>query len=207
MKRLELFIPLQKPYFITQFFGENKSLVYKQLGMKGHNGLDIASPRGKPVLAAHDGQVVYTGQDGNEGIGIVIRTLEPYEYNGQTAYFKSLYWHLLPNVAIKVGQIVGIGDTLGYADSTGLSTGDHLHFGIKPQYQGENEWIWANVDQNNGYFGAIDPEPYLVKDKIFKSRNTDYTSAYEIKSQLQKIAEAIERLGRAIADLIRKKKK
>ena len=205
--RLQLYFPLQKPYFITQFFGPSQLPIYKQLGMLGHNGLDCASPRGKPVLASHDGQVVYAGQDGNEGYGVVIRTLTTFEYNGQEMFFKTLYWHLLANIPVRVGQRVRIGDIVGYADSTGLSTGDHLHFGLKPQYQGANEWTWFNAEQNNGYFGGIDPEPYLIKDKRFSNRNTDYMSSYEIKTGLQMLAEDIERLARSISNYLRRIKK
>src|SRR5260370_31962867 len=60
-----------------------------------------------------------------------------------------------------VGVAVKAGDLLGYADNTGLSTGDHLHFGLKPQAEAEPAGTWINVAQTNGYLGAIDPTPYL----------------------------------------------
>ena len=41
-----------------------------------------------------------------------------------------------------------------------MATGSHLHFGLKPQLKGENDWTWYNVEQNNGYNGSIDPAPY-----------------------------------------------
>lgn len=54
------------------------------------------------------------------------------------------------------------GDLLGYADNTGLSTGDHLHFGLKPVLSAnEAPFTWTTVNPNNGYLGAIDPTPYL----------------------------------------------
>lgn len=196
MKKLELFFPLQKPYFISQYFGENKIPLYKELGMLGHNGFDIVCPLGRPVYASHDGQIVYAGQDGKEGIGIVIRTNEQFlDISGQPQWFKTLYWHLLPNVAIKVGQQVMVGDLIGYADTTGYATGPHLHWGLKPQYQGENDWAWWNSESQNGYKGAIDPAPYIQT-----------MTAFEVRSSLTAIAEAIQKIASRIADLIKRRK-
>lgn len=157
--KLELFFPV-KPWPLTQVFGVNPDL-YKQFGIKGHNGLDIKTYHGQQVYAAHDGTVVYAGMDGKEGVGVVLRTDEEKEYAGGTAFFKSIYWHLINNVPVRVGQKVKTGDLIGYADNTGYSTGDHLHFALKPQAKGENDWTWDNVLQNNGYNGAIDPTPYF----------------------------------------------
>jgi murein DD-endopeptidase MepM/ murein hydrolase activator NlpD len=154
-----LFFPV-KPWIITQGFGVNPDM-YKQFGINGHNGLDIVAGHGQNVYAAHDGVVVYAGLDGNEGVGVVIRTNREVEYAGGKAYMKSIYWHLINNVKVRVGQQVKAGDLIGYADSTGFSTGDHLHFAIKPQAMGENDWTWDNVAQNNGFNGAIDPTPYF----------------------------------------------
>jgi hypothetical protein len=33
---------------------------------------------------------------------------------------------------------------------------------LKPVYQGEQPWQWDNVEQENGYRGAVDPAPYFV---------------------------------------------
>lgn len=156
--KLELFFPL-KPFFITQRFGENPQL-YASLGIAGHNGLDCVASHGQPVRAAHDGVVSFAGDDGKGGWGVVIRTNEPRDYQGSAAYFKTIYWHLVANIPVKAGQQVKCGDVIGYADSTGFSTGDHLHFGLKPLTQGENA-IFDNLEQKNGYNGAIDPFPFL----------------------------------------------
>jgi hypothetical protein len=50
------------------------------------------------------------------------------------------------------------------ADNAGFSTGDHLHFGLKPEFvQEEQPWTRYNVEQDNGYMGAISPAPYFSK--------------------------------------------
>lgn len=198
MKKLELFIPFQKPYFVTQYFGENKIPLYKELGLAGHNGWDIVCPLGKPIYASHDGQVVYAGQDKNEGIGVVVRTLEQFlDTNNNPQFFKTLYWHLLPNPPVSVGQKVKVGDLIGYGDTTGLTTGSHLHWGLKPIYQGENEWQWWNSEQQNGYFGAVDLAPYVQS-----------MTAYELRTILYNtIPEMLKRVAEGIANLIKNLKK
>jgi murein DD-endopeptidase MepM/ murein hydrolase activator NlpD len=161
MRKLELAYPL-RPVFITQPFGVNGEYYQKNgINIVGHNGIDMLAKRGQPVFATHDGQVVYAGMDDKGGWGVVIRTNEPRQYKDGEAFYKTIYWHLLPNISVRVGEQVRVGEVIGYADSTGLSTGDHLHFGLKPQAQGENDWTWVNLEEKNGYFGAIDPMLYF----------------------------------------------
>lgn len=116
---------------------------------------------GKNVRAAHDGEVTFTGYDGSAGLGVVLKTLEPFEFEGKEAYFKTIYWHLnTGTVVVKPGQKVKVGDILAESDNTGFSSGSHLHFGLKPIARGEKPWTWFNLKQDNGYMGAIDPAPY-----------------------------------------------
>lgn len=163
MNKLELWFPVRDAngkYTITQHFGENLIPLYAQLGLKGHNGIDAICEDRALVRAAHDG-IAYTGKDSREGLGVVIITKDQREYNGSTVFFKSIYWHLLA-WAVKDGQEVKVGDVIGYADNTGASTATHLHFGLKPvAKEGELPWMWYNLEQDNGYMGAIDPAPYF----------------------------------------------
>jgi murein DD-endopeptidase MepM/ murein hydrolase activator NlpD len=188
INQFKIFYPT-KPLTVTQKFGETKYLDwYKEHGIdfKGHAGIDMLASHGQPVYAAHYGEVVYAGMDSNEGYGVVIRTTEPCQYAGGIAYMKSVYWHLIKDIPVKVGQKVDAGDIIGYADSTGLSSGDHLHFSIKPQMKGENDWTWMNIEQNNGYFGNIDASPYF---------NGMYSQdAQGIISTLRKIIELLKKI-------------
>ena len=166
MAKFELFYPV-KPLKFNQKFGENANTFYKDQGMVGHNGIDFYTVHGQPVYAAHDG-VCYPEIDSSGGNGVVIRTNEAFDYDGPNApvsgkvYFKTIYWHLVnAHAVVKTGQVVKAGDLIGYADSTGKSTGDHLHFGLKPQAYNEDNFSWYNVDQAGGYLGAIDPAPYF----------------------------------------------
>ena len=167
MKPLQLYYPLH-PWASTQTFGVNGEY-YRAHGIniKGHNGVDAIrggqETYGGNVRAAHDGIVTYAGVDGSEGWGVVLRTKEQFlDTEGRAQVWKSIYWHLLPDIPVRVGQEVKLGDVIGHADNTGFSTGSHLHFGLKPIAQGENEWAWYNLEQDNGYMGAVDPTPYFT---------------------------------------------
>lgn len=173
---------LQKPlkkWRVSQHFGENALSKYKEMGLVGHNGMDIVAPDDEPVYAAHDGRVTFTGYDGSGGLGIVIRTEEKFDYYSektgeyQPAYFKTIYWHLKKgSLKVTGGQSVKAGDHIAGADNTGFSTGSHLHFGLKPIAKGENDWTWYNLEQQNGYSGAIDPEPFFGEPETFKFTKT-----------------------------------
>lgn len=159
MKKLELWYPLQSIY-VSQKFGEH-GVDYSKIGIQGHNGWDFIALDGTPVYASHEGTVTFTGEDGAGGLLIAIRTNDKYEYQGVEVYFKSIYCHLKKgSFKVKAGDVVLVGTKLAEADNTGWSTGDHLHFGLKPVYKGEKDWEWFNLEQSNGYFGAIDPAPY-----------------------------------------------
>jgi murein DD-endopeptidase MepM/ murein hydrolase activator NlpD len=155
--KLELFYPV-KPKVILQGFGANKDYYQKNVDprLQGHPGIDFEALHGQPVYAAHDG-VCYPEIDSKGGNGVVIRTTQSFDYNGGQSYYKSIYWHLIQDDAVvKTGDSVKAGDLIGYADSTGISTGDHLHFGLKPQLWNEQNWTWDNPEQQNGFLGNID---------------------------------------------------
>lgn len=161
---LELFYPV-RPWFVFQGFGQCHSKVcdlYKSLGLKGHNGQDIIAKTGTIVRAAHDGLIVFSGEDATSGLTISIRTHDERQYGVGKAFYKTIYCHLLPgSIRVKAGQSVKVGDIIALSDNTGKSTGPHLHFGLKPVYKGEENWQMANAEQQNGYYGAIDPEPFF----------------------------------------------
>lgn len=169
--KLSLYYPL-KPHYVTQKFGETAFLsYYKENGVtfSGHNGMDLVCHHGDPIRATHDG-LAYYQVDQKQGHGVVIITEDKYDYGAGMFNFKTIYWHLVdpvkePKYKSPIqghdGMRVKAGDIIGYTDSTGLSTGDHLHFGCKPVMKGEPNKAWGNVLQNNGYQGAIDPEPFF----------------------------------------------
>jgi murein DD-endopeptidase MepM/ murein hydrolase activator NlpD len=167
MSKFELYYPVS-PAIINQPFG-NVMAVYTAMGIKGHNGLDMIASHGQPIYAAHDGNA-YWENDGSAGQGVVICSNDTFDYNGGQSKMKTIYWHMCDPIKepkfkspIYGDVIVPVkrGDLIGYADNTGISTGDHLHFGLKPGLPGEPDAQFINSEPSNGYNGAIDPTPYF----------------------------------------------
>ena len=141
-----------KDVYINQYFGENKVDFYSKMGMKGHNGIDFKAKLGCPVMATHDGVVVFAGKDGDGGISVTLYT----RISGKG--YKTIYYHL-SRLNCKVGANVVTGDVIGFAGNTGkYTTGTHLHFGLKKILNKKT------FDYDNGYKGAIDPAPFFKKD-------------------------------------------
>lgn len=218
MARLTLYRPV-KPLVIVQRFGENKACIrfdgkvisaqngvcpsgsepfYPSVGLKGHNGLDIIAWRGVPIYNAQEGYVKELSFDVERGLGVGIITKDKYEFAGGGYYAKLRYWHLL-SISVKAGQFVGVGDLIGFSDNTGNSSGDHLHFEVKPVTINteltEHATSHDNVFPKNGYTGAIDPEPYL-----------DALYAIDAKPIIFKLQNVIAQLAIKVAELLAKKK-
>jgi len=105
---------LSGPARITQMYGNESS----RYAAGYHDGLDIAVPTGSGVAALTDGEVVFAGDAGADGIRVGIRT-----DTGKTYY----YGHLA-ETNVKVGQRVGRGQVVARSGNTGRSTGPHVHF-------------------------------------------------------------------------------
>lgn len=102
-----------------------------------HEGVDIFSPRGTPVVAASSGRVRRVG-DNRLGGKVVWLS------NSQLGH--SQYYAHLDSQLVQSGQQVNTGDTLGLVGNTGnaITTAPHLHFGIYKSGR-----------------GAVDPFPFL----------------------------------------------
>jgi murein DD-endopeptidase MepM/ murein hydrolase activator NlpD len=85
-----------------------------------HTGVDYAAPRGTPVVAVGDGEVILAAYKGGGGNTVKIK---------HNANYTTAYLHLSGyGKAIKRGVKVKQGQVIGYVGSTGLSTGPHLDF-------------------------------------------------------------------------------
>ncbi|WP_353644621.1 M23 family metallopeptidase [Mesorhizobium sp. WSM2239] len=87
---------------------------------KMHTGVDWAAPRGTPIIASGNGVVEKAGWAGGYGRQTIIRHANGYEtsYNHQSAVAKDIK----PGAKVRQGQVIG------YVGSTGLVTGNHLHY-------------------------------------------------------------------------------
>ncbi len=84
----------------------------------GHRAIDYAAAYGTPIRAVGDGTVVFAGWNGAYGRMVKVRHNSTYQTN---------YGHM-SKIAVRYGQQVTQGQTIGYVGSTGLSTGPHLHY-------------------------------------------------------------------------------
>jgi murein DD-endopeptidase MepM/ murein hydrolase activator NlpD len=89
-----------------------------------HSGIDLGAPCGTPIKAAAFGtvfQVVPVAASGGYGNMTIIK------HGGNIA---TLYGHQ-SSIIVSPGQVVAIGQVIGYVGSTGKSTGCHLHWEVR----------------------------------------------------------------------------
>lgn len=97
-----------------------------------HQGLDIKTRDGVPVVAAANGKVTKIERSGYLG-----KTIEIAHEGDQ---FKTLYAHLKGYAeGLKVGHKVVRGKIIGYVGNTGRSTGAHLHYAVYDTKK--EEWV------------------------------------------------------------------
>ena len=97
-----------------------------------HQGLDIKTRAGVPVIAAADGTVVKAKASSYLGKTI--------EIDHEEDRFKTLYAHLKNYTdGLKIGQKVTRGQIIGYVGNTGRSTGAHLHYAVYDM--GNKRWV------------------------------------------------------------------
>ena len=85
-----------------------------------HQGVDLDTGTGWPVVAAKAGVVSFSGYGSAAGNYITID-------HGDGV--RSIYMHLNSR-SVTAGTIVSAGQNIGTTGATGVATGDHLHFGI-----------------------------------------------------------------------------
>lgn len=101
-----------------------------------HLGIDLAAPKGTPILAAQGGTVIYAGRE-FRGYGKMVLIESG---NG----WATLYAHF-DKILVSEGQRIRKGEIVGAMGRTGRATGVHLHFEIRKDR------------------GPIDPLPLLPK--------------------------------------------
>lgn len=94
-------------------------------GTTGHKGLDIHLKNGDPVFAPQNGKVAYA-HGGDEYNGGYARMVSIDTQDG----YHVIMAHLLEPL-VSTGQSVKKGQIVGYGDSTGKSSGPHLHFEVR----------------------------------------------------------------------------
>lgn len=105
---------------------------FGQRGQSFHDGIDISAPVGSPVLAAQDGEVIYSDVLRGYGNVIILR-------HGQG--FATVYAHNQSN-RVRDGQRVRRGDVIAAVGDSGRTAGANLHFEVRQD----------NVARNPLYF-------------------------------------------------------
>ena len=110
-------------------------------GGHAHEALDIMAPRGTPVQAVAEGNVVklFTSKQGG---------LTVYQFDDSRTW--CYYYAHLDRYApeLKEGMLLRKGDVLGYVGSTGDASPDapHLHFAVFHLGPAKNWWQGTPVD-------------------------------------------------------------
>lgn len=106
----------------TRITDEYGNRMHPTLGVeKFHNGIDIGASYGSSIIAAYDGDVVAADYSGSMGNYIMID-------HGDGLY--TIYMHSSA-LYVSKGQTVTKGQSIAAVGSTGRSTGNHLHFGVR----------------------------------------------------------------------------
>jgi murein DD-endopeptidase MepM/ murein hydrolase activator NlpD len=119
---------------VESSFADFRTYLYdrKEVDRQVHLGFDLAKTANAPVTAANNGKVVFAEELGIYGNAVIVdHGLGVQSLYGQLAYF-----------AVKEGDAVRKGQTLGNSGQTGLAGGDHLHFSmlVNGQFVNATEW-------------------------------------------------------------------
>jgi len=98
-------------------------------GKSVHQGIDLAAPKGTPVLASASGRVAYSG-NGMKGYGKVVVLKHANDLSTVYAHNSSL--------EVVMGDIVEQGQVIAKVGATGRASGPHLHFEIRRRGVPEN---------------------------------------------------------------------
>ncbi|MDJ0962517.1 MAG: peptidoglycan DD-metalloendopeptidase family protein [Acidimicrobiia bacterium] len=120
------------PGAITSPFGPRLHPILGYTRM--HSGVDMRAPQGQAIRALTGGRIILASSNGGYGNTVII------DHGGGLT---SLYAHQ-SSFNVRYGDVVEGGDVVGYAGSSGLATGPHLHFEVRI----------------NG--SPVDPAPYLA---------------------------------------------
>lgn len=110
------------PGAVTSPFGYRRHPIYGYWGL--HDGTDFSAPCGTPNRAAASGTVISEYWSDVYGHRLYI---DLGQVNGKNM---TVIYNHLGSYRVSTGQRVSRGEVVGYAGSTGWSTGCHLHFTV-----------------------------------------------------------------------------
>lgn len=135
---LPLGAPIKGDPQVTSGFGTRNDPFLGSLAM--HTGLDFRAETGDPVVATGSGVVTDAGRQGGYG-----NMIEIDHGNGISTRFGHL-----SRIGVEVGARVKPGDVIGFAGSTGRSTGPHLHYETRINGDPVNPSGWVEAGEQLG---------------------------------------------------------
>ena len=133
IEQLPLYHPLKGKGRVSSSYGMRRHPISGE--RKFHSGVDLAVTVGSSVHAAASGHVVFAGKKGGYGRCVIISHQYGYE---------TIYAHLIAYYT-KKGEIIRQGDVIGFVGSTGNSTGNHLHYGVKHRGKPEKPYLSISI--------------------------------------------------------------
>lgn len=85
-----------------------------------HTGIDLAAPYATTIHSSAEGRVIFAGNTKGYGKKVVVA----HKYGFVTCYAHLTY------IYTKTGRKVKKGECIGFVGSTGMSTGNHLHYEV-----------------------------------------------------------------------------
>lgn len=170
-------IPIDVP--LGQGFGVNPD-TYRGLGMPGHNGWDFPANTGHDVYAPEAG-VISAGEDAS-GYGHFLKL------QGDSGW-QHIFGHLL-NYVVSAGR-VSEGQLIAHVDSTGFSTGPHLHWGTRPPGQ-------TNFSGQN-FYGYVNPQQFLNQGGSVAQDQT--SQIVDLRNRLTSTQVQVEQLAGQVAEI------
>lgn len=147
---------------VSQIFGQNKATFYKELGMKGHNGIDYMNRIGNAIIAPCNIEITCAQTDNGYGTTLWAISKKSFFEEDREYKLEFVFGHLSKFIETK-GDI-NMGMTIARTGNTGkYTTGAHLHFGLRPIYRIQGKSNWTVFNKNNGYFGYLDPKGFEAK--------------------------------------------
>lgn len=126
--------PIESYTRISSYFGTRPD-PFGNPTQEYHSGMDMAAPKGTKIYAAYDGEVAWSYYSSSAGNWVGID-------HGDGIY--TVYMHMSKRL-VSEGQTVKKGDVIGLVGSTGRSTGNHLHFGVRVNGSYVDPLNWVSI--------------------------------------------------------------
>ena len=108
---------------VTQWFGENKELYLKAIGMPGHPGTDIFQPYGTPIIAPYNGRISGVHLQDTNKIGgnqiDLFSDIQPSDFQTNGLVCETMFAHC-SKILVQKDQRVKAGDIIGKVGNSGF---------------------------------------------------------------------------------------